>query len=399
MKAAGKVFSADFANKVISGLLGLILIRHMEPLQFALFTLGLAAAQLSNQILSAGFNRLYLMGVQGLGERSARTSFLVLQISLATLVNLVLLPMLGLPLPVALASLALSLSLSSLEFVKTIFQKDLAFSKFSLIDFIRSVLFAGFISILVFGTEKPVEAWLILATQAAIVGVVILIPLLQVMPKLSWSDWIHAVRLARSILASKYFFIFAYFALIAVFSQVEVFMLKMFGKVEEVAIYGAAFRYYAILTVGLGSLHTVLAPMIQEIKTQEEFKKLMHDYRRLAYVLIGMVVLAMLISGWAIPIIDNGKYPQSVLIFRILACVSVISLLYSPFVHILIRLEKFDFLIKLISATLIADIFGNLVLIHFFGPVGAAISMLVCSSLCNFSIFVRAKKESHQLFQ
>ena len=261
------------------------------------------------------------------------------------------------------------------------------------------MLFAGFISMIVFGTDKPVEAWFILTTQAVIVGVVILIPIFQLMPRLRLVDWKHALKLAREILASKYFFLFAYFALVAVFSQVEILMLKMFGGVEEVANYGAAFRYYAILTVGLGSLHTVLAPMIQEMKTKLEFEKLMREYRRLAYVLMALVLLAICVSGWAIPLIDKGKYPQSVAIFRVLACVSVISLLYSPFVHILIRQEKFNFLIKLTCVVLTLDVLGNLLLIPFLGPMGAAISLLICSGLFNFSIYKRAKRESIELFR
>ena len=393
MMAAAKVFSADFANKVMTGLLGLVLIRYLQPAEFAYFALGLSAAYLSNQIIGGGFNRIYILVIYELNVKSNRTAFLILQILVALTINLLFLPMFGLPPKVILAALFLSLVLCGVEFIKTIYQSELQFSKFSLVEFTRTFLFASVTLALILTLSTPVEAWMVLGAQAVTAAGVSVWPLLSLISRPGTKDWRHAIQLARSILAGRYILLFIYFCLIGLHSQTELVMLRYIGGVETVASFGAAFRYYAILAVALNSLHTVLAPLIQEVKSQDEYSRLIREYRKWALMPIAVVVVAMVAATWIIPLIDNGKYPASIAVFRVLACAAVISLLFSPFVHVLIRLERFGFLVKLVGVAWAFGIGLNAVLIPLYGPLGAAMSLFVSSFIINFSIYRKARGE------
>jgi len=398
MRATAKVFSVNFLNRVMTGLMGLVLIRHMLPVEFGLFTLGLSAAYLSNQIAASSFNRIYLMSAYNLGEKSSHTSFFILQLAFALLVNILFLPLFGLPPKIILVSLLLSLTLSALEFVKSVYQKELQFGKFSVVDFTRTFLFISFIAIFVYGFHSEIQAWVVLLAQAITALVVIAAPLVFMVSRPHWADFAKALRLARTILGGHYILLFTYFGLIAIFGQIDIIMLKLIGGVDQVASYGAAFRYYALLAVGLNSLHTVLAPLVQDLKSQSAFTKLMRDYRRLAYGFIVLIGLAAILSAWLIPFIDKGKYPESINVFRVLSCAAVISLLYSPFSHVLIRLERFSFLVKLVSVAIVVDVIGSAILIPLIGPLGAAASLLLASTIVNYVTYRQALAESPQLF-
>ena len=196
-----------------------------------------------------------------------------------------------------------------------------------------------------------------------------------------------AWRLASQVLKGEYRFLFGYFAILALYSQADVFLMKILAGDVELAVYGSALRYYMLLLLALGATHAVLLPSIKTAKDIWELHGIIRQYRKMLFFFVPIVILGAWASGWIIPWIDQGKYPGAVLVFRILAVSSIISFAFSPYVSIVIRHEEFRFLFLLILSTLAFSLALNGFLIPRFGGVGAALTNLFSYGLLNGLIY------------
>jgi O-antigen/teichoic acid export membrane protein len=194
------------------------------------------------------------------------------------------------------------------------------------------------------------------------------------------------------VIAGPYAWLVAYFAVLAVFSQVDVLLLKALSDERTLAAYGSALRYYALLSLALGAVHAVLLPAIQRAASQAELDTLYAQHFRLLALFVPAVALAALAAGWILPWIDLGRYPDAVPAFRILAASAVISFAFSPHVNVLLKRERFRFLFLLIVAALAVDIVLNLALIPRFGAAGAAAATLLASACVTVPIFLASRR-------
>jgi O-antigen/teichoic acid export membrane protein len=91
------------------------------------------------------------------------------------------------------------------------------------------------------------------------------------------------------------------------------------------------------------------------------------------------------------PLIDGGKYPGAVDVFRVLTISTVIGLMYSPYVNLLLRYNDFAFLFGLVSAALVLDVGLNALFIPRLHAMGAALALCVSSGTMNFLVCLRAR--------
>lgn len=159
-----------------------------------------------------------------------------------------------------------------------------------------------------------------------------------------------------------------------------------------IATYGSAFRYYSILSLALGSVHAVLLPMIQKSSSHQELRHLFAKHRQIVMAFIVVVTFAGWLAGWVIPWIDAGKYPEAVATFRILCVSAVISFAFSPHVNLVMRFERYKFLLCLIVAAFALNVSINLALIPSYGAVGAAIATMISAATVTISIYVESRK-------
>jgi len=107
---------------------------------------------------------------------------------------------------------------------------------------------------------------------------------------------------------------------------------------------------------------------------------------------IVVVAFAGWLAEWAIPWIDAGKYPEAVTTFRILCVSAVISFAFSPHVNLVLRFERYKFLLCLILMALALNVAINLLLIPSYGAVGAAIATMVSAATVTISIYIESRK-------
>jgi len=393
MKRFVQVLSFDVLAKAVLGLVAVALIRFMPTDQFAAYTLALSVATLAAQVLAGGFNRIYIVGYERLGLADRTEPFLGLQLALVALAGILGLPAAGALEGLYAAVVALAAAIVLSEFSKTYFQRELRFGRYSAIEIGRVIAQAAAIIGLIAVYGGAVKASAVLWIQAAALAGAFLVALGA---RLAWRR-VSALRAWGSLLrgaaaGGPYAYLFAYFGVLAVFSQIDVVLLKLLSEERTLASYGSALRYYALLSLALGAVHAVLLPSIQRAETREALDSLYAQHLRLLVVFIPGVALAALAAGWLLPWIDLGRYPDSVLAFRILAVSAVLSFAFSPHVNLLMKHERFRFLFVLIVIALAVHVLLCLLLIPRFGAPGAAAATLIASACVTVPIFFESRR-------
>mgnify|MGYP001431572285 FL=1 len=392
MKAVLQVFSFDVVSKIILGALGILLIRYMPSNEYADYTFALSLVAFVTQSVASTFNRIYILFTPQPEMRRAEWTSIGLQLFLVTGLAVAGLPLLaslgGLYWAIAILVAASCIS----EFAKTYYQRDLKFLKFSLIELYRSLLFLGCALALVYYCESGVTALAVVAVQSVSLLAVSWWALGNRLHEWKATSFGEIAKFAGRVVKGDYACLFAYFFVLGVFTQTDVFMLKILGSDNMIATYGSAFRYYSILSLALGSVHAVLLPMIQKSSSHQELRHLFAKHKQIVMAFIVVVAFAGWLAGWVIPWIDAGKYPEAVATFRILCVSAVISFAFSPHVNLVMRFERYKFLLCLIVAAFALNVSINLALIPSYGAVGAAIATMISAATVTISIYVESRK-------
>ncbi len=374
----------------------MILIRFMAEKEYALYTFALSIVMVCTQALTSSFNRIYIIGYENLRikDPSFFLGFQLLGISIVAALTIPLKNYVG---GIYWLLVFLIISISLTEFAKTVFQKELRFIRFSLVELFRSLLFLIVVLFLVYIYQHNLKAWQVLIVQASAMLLTFIFALRNRLNIANIVKFQENIRIVSSVVTGSYKYLFGYFFLLAIFSQIDVFALKLLSNDKALASYGSAFRYYNLLLLSLGAIHSVLLPTIQHIKTSNEFADINKKLTKLLIVFAPATLIGAWASQWIIPLIDHGKYPDAVMVFRILSISAIISFAFSPHVNLVMRFEDFKFLFILIIAALISDIVINIVLVPHYHAVGSAIATFIAFGCVNGMIYLRARSKLKSL--
>jgi len=184
-----------------------------------------------------------------------------------------------------------------------------------------------------------------------------------------------------------------YFLFLSLFNRLDVLMLSRFRSIEEVAVYGVAFKYYSLILLGLGSIHAVLLPKFSKVdyKNLEKQKDFVNRWIKLSsFVIIPIGILIMR----ATPLMNflNGpKYAGSIFPFQLFCISIIISLMFSPIINILIAREDYSFLALLGFIAFSLNFIGNYFFIPLYGIVGATIVTIVSFGIINIFSYLKIK--------
>ena len=370
-------------------------IRYMAESEYAKYTLALSLVGFFSQNLSSSFNIIYIVGDRSGVPEPSPSSFLGFQV-LAVLI-------LGtLALPAILAGnwiiglvFALVLAGTLSDFSKTFYQKELRFLRFSAIELARTGTFVVAFELLVACVGRDLKAWHVLLLQAGSLTVIFFAAFYS---KIQGSQFwnIHGSwEFARRIWKGKQRYLLGYFSALALFSQLDVFILRLLSSDFELAAYGSALRYYMFLLLALGAVHAVLLPTMSKKIEVEELNSVIRQFRRTLLLIVPVIIFGAWASRWIIPWIDQGKYPSAVLLFRILSVSAVVSFVFSPYVNLVLRFEEYSFLFQTILIGLLLNATMNCALIVRYGAIGAAISNLLSFGIVNAMLYRRAHRLLH----
>ncbi|MCO5297512.1 MAG: polysaccharide biosynthesis C-terminal domain-containing protein [Fimbriimonadaceae bacterium] len=389
---------ADLVSKGMLGVTALLSIRYIaDPAQYALFTLAISAVTLTSQVLASSFNTIFVVAADKLGLADGPSRFLAFQL-LAVLVlgalALPLAPRVGWVYPLGIA-LAIGYCMS--EFTKSQSQHALDFRRFSIIELSRSGLFLTGQLILLVLASFHLVAWEILAVQAASLWVVFVLFMRGRVKAIHVMDVRAGLEVAKTVLGSPFRLLFVQSAVVAVLMQVDVWMLHALGNAHAVATYGSAYRYYTLAMMVSTSMRAILLPTVQRAPTAAALDALFRKQLRVLAMIAPVVLVLAVGASWWIPLIDAGRYPGAVEVFRILSVSALVSVAFNPHMSVLLRFEDFRFTVGASLGALLIAVSLHSVLIPRFGEAGAAVATLVAFSCLNGAAFWRSRMHREQM--
>jgi O-antigen/teichoic acid export membrane protein len=392
MKHFTQVLSVGLLAKVALGAVTIALIRFMPVEEYAALTFAVSAAGLAAQIFSSGFNRIYIVGYERYALAGKIGGLLLLQLAGIAVLALAFAPLAGTFRGLYIASAVFASAIMLSEFAKTYYQRDLRFGRYSAMEIGRTLLQGAAVGGLLLAYRDRLAAAPVLWAQSGALALAFCVVLWPALRSNRLTDLGSAGPLARSIAGGPYAFLFVYFSVIAVFSQVDVVMVRWLGDDRVLASYGAALRYYGVLSLALGAVHAVLLPAIQQARVGPELDALFAQHFRLVLIYAPIVVLFAAVAGGVMPWVDQGRYPDSVIAFRVLALSAVVSFAFSPHVNLLMKMERFRFLVVLVAVALVVNLALLLWLVPRQGAIGASFAVLVAAACVTVPIFLESRR-------
>lgn len=393
-----QVFSADLVSKFMLGVTALLSIRYIaDPAQYALFTLAISAVTLTSQVLASSFNTIFVIAADKLKLADGPSRFLAFQLVAVLALALLALPFapgIGWVYPLGVL-LALGYCMS--EFSKSQSQHSLDFRRFSTIELTRSGLFLLGQVALIFAAQFRLMAWEVMAVQSVSLWLVFGLFMRKRVEAKQVLDVRAGIEVARTVLGSPYRLLFVQSAIVAVLMQTDVWMLKVLGDTHAVATYGSAYRYYTLAMMVSASMWSILLPVVQRAASADELDALFRKQLRVVAMVAPLVLVLALSASWWIPLIDAGRYPGAVGVFRILSLSAMLSVAFSPHMSVLLRFEDFRFTVGAALGALVVALALNGVLIPLYGETGAAIATLCAFLTLNGSAYLRSRHHRARL--
>jgi O-antigen/teichoic acid export membrane protein len=327
------VLLGDVAAKALTAALIFGLVRYLAPTQFASYVYQSALTILAATLLNGFFNRHYIMA----GTDASPQTYRAMQVATASLIYAALATALAMDASAfeLLAGICCVAAAANFDFHRTHAQKALLFGPYSSAEVARTVL-QTILSIPVIVWGNTFTVGLLLAAQA--MSYLISVRLLPSLPEGLAGALKRAINNSRSIIAStSSVALLGYFALVGLFGQLSILMLKEYASASELASFGSAFRYYGLPLSVVAVANVVILPRIA--KTNDLLKSLKGIVN---VVLLGVVIIGFVAAvGYvAIPWIDGGKYPDAPLLFGILCLGLLPGMTLAPITAAFMRMDR-----------------------------------------------------------
>jgi O-antigen/teichoic acid export membrane protein len=161
-------------------------------------------------------------------------------------------------------------------------------------------------------------------------------------------------------------------------AYLDLFIVAALLSDVAVASYGAALRYVSIVLGPVPAMVSVLRVRTAQrdmIDSDEAQIAMMKRWARQAgpptFVILA---LAAIVAIWAIPLVDGGRYPDSVPIFQVLLVTAFAQLLTLPNSSLLIAQERYTSLAWVNTAAVAVNVAAATIAAELFGVIGIAIA-------------------------
>ncbi len=186
----------------------------------------------------------------------------------------------------------------------------------------------------------------------------------------------------RWVLGGEAGWLTVYYVGAAGFTTVDVFLIASLLSPTDVASYGAAQRYQAVVLGALPALiavfrvRTAQLDIVDSLDAQRDI--FVRWVRRLALPAVLTVVAVGVAAPFLIPLANGGRYPATIPIFELLMLAAVATYLVTPAPSLLMSQRRFRLLATVVGITVTANVIGDVVMaktVGIFGLVGLAVAI------------------------
>lgn len=388
-KALMMILASDFLARGMTAATGFVLIRHMEVSQFATYLVINGFASIVIGALTGAFGTVYIVGHTEMKLKNSETEYLLIELLLAGFVTLCALPFSDFFEGLGGVMFALVITGISADFTRDYERQKLNFHGFAWLSMLRSTLFLIVIVEFIYLNPSLMTAQSVGLAQA-------IISLLCCAPMFRWvatqAQFSVMLKICKNLWhGHRYILLYIFFT--ALLSQIDVMLLKLWSTDYEIAVFGAAFRYYAVLVAILSSVDKVILPHLPLAPSPQEMRQLVNKIARALMLGLPVIAICALAAPYFLPWIDKGRFPESVATFQILCISAGLSVTFSPYSKILVVNKSHWFLFIGVIIGLVGNVVLNRFLIPRWGALGAAVTILVVFGAMNISFFLHGRQQ------
>jgi O-antigen/teichoic acid export membrane protein len=398
----------DLITSALAAASVVVLIRGLSVSSYAYTTLFLTFAQFSGAGASGGVRTRYLREeaerVSRMGEEVPPGAF-VESLLRGTLLILVLgagaVPIailvgfgsgLGGASVVILSATGFAIGLAALELAVAHYQARRRFLSAGLLHVARAVaiLAAAFAIVLTSESIAAISIWFIASMIA--VGAVAVAPIARrsLHRQLARASWLR--------LKSEELWLSFYYVAAAGFAYVDVMVAGALLNHGQVASLGAALRYLAVILgaiPALGAILRVRTSQFDVVDSPANQKTMILAWIRRGSLPTALLVgSAVLLAPVLIPVIDKGRYPDSIPTFQIFLGTAVCAYLTAPAANVLMAQRRFAMLAAIYAVGLLVNLVGDIAVARPFGVVGIAIVSTSVYAAIDVSMVVQAVRHA-----
>ncbi len=384
------------SGTVINGALGLffyiLLARNLGPANFGIFTVAVTTLILLADIGSFGVDTSVIRFLGKYGAEEKSRSFIKLALKIKFLVWLVILgvgwilaPTIAqtffqksdLVFPLRLAFLGVggamlfSLTSSALQG----YQRYQNWAQLNIsINLLRLILLIIGISLAILTVNNALYIFIATPFLGFLVG-------LTLLPNFIFAPLNKAI-FSEFFTFNKWMAILTIMA--AISARLDVYLLTRFSSIKEVGYYGVATQLASVLPQLIFALATVVAPKLASFDTREKAAVYL---KKLSLLTVGLSIVGLIllpVINFVIPLIFGSNYYNSIAPFSILFLAQLFFLISLP-AHqaIFYFFAQPKIFIGITLINILTMIFVGLWLVPIYGPIGAAVTLLI-GNLINF---------------
>ena len=377
-------FGIDLVTKVITALTAIVLIRGLAVESYAYLTLFLTIALFAGSATGGGVRIGYVREeaerLSRGGADSEEDAFLFSLFKGTALIlglGLCAFPVvwiIGVDLAatarLVVSATAFAAGYSAIEMAIARYQTKRRFRAAGVVTVARAIALLGAAATIVLTHQSRNLLSLWLALAITIVAIAATGPIVRKGVSASWLR-------ARAWFARDDVWLSLYYVAAAGFAEVDVMVAAALLSDDQVATLGASLRYLNMVGSPIPAIAAILrirTSQIDVVDSEASQRAMVTTWMRRSALPAGLLIgMSALLAPLVIPLIDDGKYPDSVLVLQIFLAMAYAAYLTAPAVSILMTRRAYTVLLAIFGIGLVLNFLGDLLVARPFGVVGIAV--------------------------
>ena len=384
----------DIISKLLMAVATIVIVRLLSIDEYAIYTKFHSISVLSTTIIGTGLALAYVRFAAEKVSRGQDNSFGLfklcsLLVCLATIISFIAIPIINKSFNttffISIISLIYGGVLALNKMNQSYFQVDERFSTSGIITNIKNITLCLGVAVL------PIFFSNITATQtiyATIISAIIayLIGYIYISKNSTTQTFSSDKSLLRALFKESWWLII-YSLLVCLFDQGCVIIMSHIASIEDIAIYGVASKYYALMLTFLSSLITVLRIRTSNqsmVDSKDNRKAFVLNWIKRVWWIAGAVCLCtILVSRPVLTLLNGNEYIDAVPVFNILVIGVFIGYIFAPNVAVMMSAKRYKELCALALISFIINCVICVTLIPKCGAIGAAVAVVNSNAFMN----------------
>ena len=384
----------DIISKLLMAVATIVIVRLLSIDEYAIYTKFHSISVLSTTIIGTGLALAYVRFAAEKVSRGQDNSFGLfklcsLLVCLATIISFIAIPIINKSFNttffISIISLIYGGVLALNKMNQSYFQVDERFSTSGIITNIKNITLCLGVAVLpIFFSNitatQTIYATIISAIIAYLIGYIYI-------SKNSTTQTFSSDKSLLQALFKESWWLIIYSLLVCLFDQGCVIIMSHIASIEDIAIYGVASKYYALMLTFLSSLMTVLRIRTSNqsmVDSKDNRKAFVLNWIKRVWWIAGAVCLCtILVSRPVLTLLNGNEYIDAVPVFNILVIGVFIGYIFAPNVAVMMSAKRYKELCALAFISFIINCVICVTLIPKCGAIGAAVAVVISNAFLN----------------